>query len=166
MQSASKSDAQASIAVLPFANMSRDADDEYFSDGLAEEIINALVKIPGLKVIARTSAFSFKGQNMDKRLVLSQPSNEWRGMSKKADLSGIGLHSLRHSHASALLHAGVPITNVAKRLGHRDAYTTAKIYAHSLPDTDQDTALIWDNLMSGKPRQPKPVPQPPMRMRV
>jgi serine/threonine-protein kinase len=58
-----------SIAVLPFANMSRDADDEYFSDGLAEEIINALVKIPGLKVIARTSAFSFKGQNNDIRKI-------------------------------------------------------------------------------------------------
>ena len=58
-----------SIAVLPFANMSRDADDEYFSDGLAEEIINALVKLPGLKVIARTSAFSFKGQNIDIRKI-------------------------------------------------------------------------------------------------
>jgi TolB-like protein/Tfp pilus assembly protein PilF len=58
-----------SIAVLPFANISRDADDEYFSDGLAEEIINALVKIPGLKVIARTSAFAFKGQNTDIRKI-------------------------------------------------------------------------------------------------
>ncbi len=58
---------QPSIAVLPFVNMSRDADDEYFSDGLAEEIINALVKVPGLKVIARTSAFAFKGQNTDIR---------------------------------------------------------------------------------------------------
>ena len=60
---------QPSIAVLPFANMSRDADDEYFSDGLAEEIINALVKVPGLKVIARTSAFAFKGQNIDIRKI-------------------------------------------------------------------------------------------------
>ena len=49
--------------------MSRDADDEYFSDGLAEEIINALVKIPGLKVIARTSAFAFKGENTDIRRI-------------------------------------------------------------------------------------------------
>jgi serine/threonine-protein kinase len=60
---------QPSIAVLPFANMSRDADDEYFSDGLSEEIINALVKVPGLKVIARTSAFAFKGQNTDIRKI-------------------------------------------------------------------------------------------------
>ena len=58
-----------SIAVLPFANISRDPDDEYFSDGLAEEIINALAQIPGLKVIARTSAFAFKGQHTDVRRI-------------------------------------------------------------------------------------------------
>ena len=60
---------QPSIAVLPFANMSRDADDEYFSDGLAEEIINALTQVSGLKVIARTSAFAFKGKNEDIRKI-------------------------------------------------------------------------------------------------
>jgi serine/threonine-protein kinase len=49
--------------------MSRNADDEYFSDGLAEEIINLLAHIPGLKVIARTSAFAFKGQNTDVRKI-------------------------------------------------------------------------------------------------
>jgi serine/threonine protein kinase/Tfp pilus assembly protein PilF len=58
-----------SIAVLPFANMSGDKEQEYFSDGLAEEIINALVKVPGLRVIARTSAFAFKGQNIDIRKI-------------------------------------------------------------------------------------------------
>jgi serine/threonine-protein kinase len=58
-----------SIAVLPFANMSRDPDDEYFSDGLAEEIINLLAHIPGLKVIARTSVFAFKGKNEDIRKI-------------------------------------------------------------------------------------------------
>jgi eukaryotic-like serine/threonine-protein kinase len=58
-----------SIAVLPFANMSADRDNEYFSDGLAEEIINALAHIPGLKVIARTSAFAFKGKNEDVRRI-------------------------------------------------------------------------------------------------
>jgi len=62
-------EAQPSIAVLPFANMSRDPDDEYFSDGLAEEIINLLVQNPGMKVIARTSAFALKGQNKDVRQI-------------------------------------------------------------------------------------------------
>jgi serine/threonine-protein kinase len=56
-----------SIAVLPFANMSADKDQEYFSDGLAEEIINLLAKIPGLKVTARTSAFAFRGKEQDIR---------------------------------------------------------------------------------------------------
>jgi TolB-like protein/Tfp pilus assembly protein PilF len=54
-----------SIAVLPFVNMSRDQDGEYFSDGLAEEIINLLAQIPGLKVIARTSSFAFRGKEQD-----------------------------------------------------------------------------------------------------
>jgi integrase len=75
-------------------------------------------------------------------------------LAKKAGLKGIGLHSMRHTHASALLHAGVPVANVSKRLGHRDPYTTAKIYAHALPDTDQDVAATWDTLMVEK-REPK-----------
>ncbi len=58
-------DQQPSIAVLPFSNMSRDSDDEYFSDGLAEEIINLLAHVPGLKVTARTSAFAFRGKEQD-----------------------------------------------------------------------------------------------------
>jgi TolB-like protein len=52
-----------SLAVLPFANMSGDASQEFFSDGITEEITSALVKIPDLRVVARTSAFEFKGQN-------------------------------------------------------------------------------------------------------
>ncbi len=55
-------DAIASIAVLAFANRSASADDEYFSDGLADELLNVLAKIKGLRVAARTSAFSFKGK--------------------------------------------------------------------------------------------------------
>src|SRR5215472_5648821 len=58
---------QPSIAVLPFANMSSSKDDEYFSDGLAEEILNVLAHIPGLKVAARTSSFAFGGERLDIR---------------------------------------------------------------------------------------------------
>jgi TolB-like protein/Flp pilus assembly protein TadD len=54
-----------SIAVLPFMHMSSDEDNEYFCDGLAEELINALSKIDGLRVAARTSTFSFKGKDTD-----------------------------------------------------------------------------------------------------
>ena len=55
----------ASIAVLPFADMSSEGDQEYFSDGLAEELLNLLAKIPQLHVAARTSAFSFKNTQAD-----------------------------------------------------------------------------------------------------
>jgi TolB-like protein/Tfp pilus assembly protein PilF len=54
-----------SIAVLPFVNMSGDREQEYFSDGLTEELLNSLARVDGLQVAARTSAFSFKGTNTD-----------------------------------------------------------------------------------------------------
>src|SRR5437016_2540812 len=63
-----------SIAVLPFVNMSADPDNEYFTDGIAEEIINALTKIAALRVAARTSAFAFKGKSLDIRKVGEQLS--------------------------------------------------------------------------------------------
>lgn len=58
-----------SIAVLPFINMSADPENEYFSDGISEEILNALTKVEGLQVTARTSSFSFKGKNEDVRQI-------------------------------------------------------------------------------------------------
>lgn len=61
-----------SIIVLPFVNMSSDPENEYFSDGITEEIINALTKVNGLKVIARTSSFAFKGKNIDVREIGKQ----------------------------------------------------------------------------------------------
>jgi TolB-like protein/Tfp pilus assembly protein PilF len=54
-----------SIAVLPFVDMSAEKNQEYMSDGIAEELLNLLAKIPQLRVISRSSAFSFKGQNLD-----------------------------------------------------------------------------------------------------
>ena len=56
-----------SIAVLPFANMSGKSDQDYFSDGMTEELLNVLAKVPQLKVVARTSVFQFKGQGGDIR---------------------------------------------------------------------------------------------------
>jgi eukaryotic-like serine/threonine-protein kinase len=58
-----------SIAVLPFVNMSAERENEYFSDGMTEELINALSKVEGLRVAARTSAFAFKGKDADVREV-------------------------------------------------------------------------------------------------
>ncbi|HXV74441.1 MAG TPA: tetratricopeptide repeat protein [Sphingomonadales bacterium] len=56
---------QSSIAVLPFVNLSSDPEQEYFSDGISEEILNVLAQIPELRVAARTSSFQFKGENRD-----------------------------------------------------------------------------------------------------
>ena len=61
-----------SIAVLPFTDMSEKKDQEYFADGMAEEIIDLLVKVPGLKVISRTSSFQFKGKTEDLRSIGTQ----------------------------------------------------------------------------------------------
>ncbi len=61
--------AERSIAVLPFVNMSADKDQEYFTDGISEELLNLLAKIPELKVIGRTSSFQFKGKNEDLRVI-------------------------------------------------------------------------------------------------
>ena len=64
--------ATTSIAVLPFANMSADKENEYFADGITEEIINALAKLDGLRVASRTSAFAFKGHDSDIRRIGAQ----------------------------------------------------------------------------------------------
>jgi TolB-like protein len=64
-----KAGAEKSIAVLPFVNMSADPENEYFSDGISEEILNALTRVEGLQVTARSSAFSFKGKNEDIRQI-------------------------------------------------------------------------------------------------
>jgi TolB-like protein/DNA-binding winged helix-turn-helix (wHTH) protein len=59
----------ASVAVLPFVNLTGDPGKEYFSDGMAEELINELTRMPGLKVPARTSSFAYKGRNVDVRQI-------------------------------------------------------------------------------------------------
>lgn len=62
----------ASLAVLPFVDMSSKRDQEYFSDGLAEELLNSLARIPGLRVVGRTSSFRFKGKAADLRSISEQ----------------------------------------------------------------------------------------------
>jgi serine/threonine-protein kinase len=64
--------AAASIAVLPFVNMSGDEENEYFSDGITEELLTALTRVPNLKVAARTSTFAFKGTDADVRTIAQQ----------------------------------------------------------------------------------------------
>ena len=66
---AQANEAHSSIAVLPFTNLSGDASRDYFSDGMSEELLNLLARIPGLKVASRTSSFAYKGRNVDIREV-------------------------------------------------------------------------------------------------
>ena len=61
-----------SVAVLPFVNMSKEKDDEYFSDGITEEVINALANVEGVRVVSRTSAFAFKGKNVSVRKIAEE----------------------------------------------------------------------------------------------
>jgi TolB-like protein/Tfp pilus assembly protein PilF len=58
-----------SVAVLPFVNMSREKDEDYFSDGITEEVINALANVEGVRVVSRTSAFAFKGKSVSVRKI-------------------------------------------------------------------------------------------------
>lgn len=89
-----KSEIHKSIAVLPFLNLSSNKDLEYFSDGITEEIINALSKITELKVTSRTSSFSFKGS----KDTLSE-------IGKKLNVSIILEGSVRLSKSSARITA-------------------------------------------------------------
>ena len=66
-QEAPALEANRGLVVLPFVNLSQDEDNEFFSDGLTEELINALTQVRGLRVVARTSAFAFKGKQQDIR---------------------------------------------------------------------------------------------------
>jgi TolB-like protein len=67
--SSAVSDARPSVAVLPFADLSQARDQEYLGDGLAEEILNQLAQVPALRLVGRTSSFSFKGKNEDLRTI-------------------------------------------------------------------------------------------------
>lgn len=65
-------------------------------------------------------------------------------IARKMGLKHVSLHTLRHSHGSQLLSAGVPLPTVSKRLGHSNVYTTATVYSHALPQDDIAAAELWD----------------------
>jgi len=89
------------IAVLPFVNMSDDASNEYFSDGLTEELLNILAKIKELRVAGRTSSFAFKGQNDDLRVI-----------GEKLDVKSILEGSVRKDDVSNRVRITVQLINV------------------------------------------------------
>ncbi len=69
-------------------------------------------------------------------------------MMRKVGLTGVSLHSLRHSHASSLLSNGVPIAVVSERLGHADQNITLSIYSHALPADTKAAAKVWNDAMA------------------
>ena len=70
-----------------------------------------------------------------------------RRIAKKAGLTGVSLHTLRHSHRSQLLSAGVPLPTVTRRLGHTNVHTTATVYSHALASDELAAADIWSAAM-------------------
>jgi hypothetical protein len=77
-----------SVAVLPFVNMSEDPQNEYFSDGITEEVLDRLAKIPELRVAARTSSFSFKARDVPVPEIARQLGDEMQALIKKWDEHG------------------------------------------------------------------------------
>ena len=74
-------------------------------------------------------------------------STKWNHQRDRVGLSGVRLHDLRHLQATMLLKAGVPVKNVSKRLGHRDAATTLNVYAQFLEETDRESASVMGQLL-------------------
>lgn len=73
---------------------------------------------------------------------------------------GASLHTLRHTHGSHLLAAGVPLTDVSKRLGHANPHVTATVYAHALPDHDDLAAQAWEDFQKRTPTSPNSIHRP------
>ena len=119
--------ADKSIAVLPFANLSADPDNEFFADGMTDELINALAKVPGLRVVSRTSAFAFKGKQIDVRSIGAQ-------LNVQAVVEG----SVRR--AGRRLRLSAQLTNVA------DGY---QLWSETFDRELEDVFAIQDELSRG-----------------
>jgi hypothetical protein len=102
-----RTSAGASVAVLPFVNLSRAKDDEYFSDGITEEVINALANVEGVRVVSRTSAFAYKGKNLSVRKIGEELLHEWstarasRGRAGAVDRRRAAASERRHTRRSS-----------------------------------------------------------------
>ncbi len=125
-------EAPPSVAVLPFADMSPEKDQEYFAEGIAEELINALAHIQGLRVVARTSAFALKGMNLDVREI-------GRKLSVKAVLEG------------SIRKAGNRLRITAQLINVEDGFHLwSERYDREMADVfaiqDEISAAIVDNL--------------------
>jgi len=119
-------DSSPSLAVLPFANMSADPDQEYFADGISEELLNLLARIPDLRVASQTSAFSFKGQGL-----------EIREIAERLNVANILEGSVRRS--------GNEVRVTARLI---DARTDTRLWSQSWDRTLDDIFAVQDEIAS------------------
>ncbi|GMR13600.1 MAG: adenylate/guanylate cyclase domain-containing protein [Gemmatimonadota bacterium] len=140
------------IAVLPFVNMSADPENEHFSDGITEELINALAKVRGLRVTARTSSFAFKGRNEDVRKIGAE----------------LGVNSVLEG---SVRKAGDRVRITAQLVDTRDGY---HIFSHTYDEVVEDIFKTQDEIslkiadelratLPGAPRQGRILVQRPTK---
>ena len=108
----------------------------------------------GTRLRPEAFVFSDSADGVDPWLP-DRASHAWDRLRKRTGLTGVRLHDLRHFQATMLLKAGVPVANVSKRIGHRDAATTLNVYAQFLEEVDRKSADIIGDLFGG-PSQPTP----------
>ncbi len=77
-------------------------------------------------------------------------SNRWSTVRERSGLAGVRLHDLRHYQATMLLAAGMPVKNVSKRIGHRDASVTLNVYAHAIEELDRESADVMGGLLGAR----------------
>lgn len=114
---------------------------------------------------AQNAALMGEGYRSDLDLILANPDGYYmkpqtmgkavRALADKIGLTGAGLHTLRHSHATILLSNGAPLAAVSKRLGHRDTYTTAKVYSHALPGDEAKLTDLWEAIRKKEAKRKK-----------
>ncbi len=121
-----------SIAVLPFADLSPERDQEYFSDGIAEEILNALTKVGGLHVPARTSCFAFRGASVDAREIgvqLIDAQNGYHLWSERFDRELEDIFAIQDEIAHSVLSAlGLSLTQREERRLVKPSTTNVQAY--------------------------------------
>ena len=105
-----------SIAVLPFVNMSADKEQEYFADGISEEVLNLLTQVPQLRVIARTSSFSFKGKEADIAEIAKKLNVATRARRQRPQ---VGRHGAHHGAADPCFRQFASVVGDLRSQAHR-----------------------------------------------
>ena len=106
----------------------------------------AIAALAGVELVGEAFVFS---HSADGSAAVSPDffTSAWARLRSQVGLDGIRLHDLRHFQATMLLRSGVPVKNVSRRIGHRDAATTLNVYAHALVDVDREAADVVGDLL-------------------